>query len=167
LAASSDPTGSGPVDRTLAAGPGAAPEAWRLAVRVLAAHDRSEQELRARLAARQVPASDIDDTVRRLHALGYLDDRRFAASTAEHAARRGYGSERVRAALRAKGVDETLAAAALAAAYADEAALARRVLARRFGTETLTPATHAAAHRHLRARGFPEPVVLAILGEGC
>ena len=141
--------------------------AWRRALRLLAAHDRSTHEIRTRLDASGAAPEIIAATVSRLQELHYLDDERFARTTAEAAARRGYGSERVRAELTAKGVAEPLVDAAIAAAFADEPALARGALTRRFPTPPRGARERAKAARFLLQRGFPEAVVLAILGEGC
>ena len=134
-------------------------------MRLLAVHDRSEQEIRSRLAAQGVSASIVNATIRRLQELHYLDDRRFACGAAESAARRGHGSERVRAELAAKGVAESLIDAALHAAFADETELARRALHRRYPSEPRQPAERARAARQLLRQGFPEAVVAAILAE--
>ena len=148
--------------------PGAPAEAaWRRALRLLAAHDRSTHEINARLDAAGVAPEIIATTIRRLKELNYLDDERLARTVAEAVARRGHGSERVRTGLAAKGVAEPLVDAAIAAAFADESALARHVLARRFPTPPQSARERAKAARFLLQRGFPEAVVLAILGEGC
>jgi regulatory protein len=136
-------------------------------VRLLAARDRSEHEIRARLAAADVRPTAIDATVRRLQRLRYLDDRRFADGTAERAVRDGHGSVYVRARLSMHGVTESLIDAAVDAAFTDEAALARRVLARRYPHVPAAPRERAKAARFLSQRGFPDTVVLAILEEGC
>jgi len=136
-------------------------------VRLLAAHDRSEQELRRRLSTRGASTGVIDATITRLQQLGYLDDRRFAHGAAEQAVRRGHGSERVRATLAAQGVADDLIDAAINAAFDDETALARQVLARRYPIAPQHPAERARAARYLLRRGFPEVIVLAIVGEGC
>ncbi len=140
---------------------------WDRAVRLLALHDRSEHEIRARLAAAGAGAATINATVRRLKQLHYLDDRRFAQSVTEQALRRGYGSDYVRAQLAVKGVADTLIEAAVAASFGDETALARRALAHRYPTEPQRPAERARAARFLLRRGFPEAVVFAILEEAC
>jgi regulatory protein len=133
----------------------------------LVRHDRSEFDIRTRLAALAIAPSIIDATVRRLHDLSYLDERRFAFSAAEQAAQRGHGSDYVRAQLAAKGVAESLIEDSIVAAFNDETRLARSVLARRYPHEPQHPAERAKAARFLHQRGFPESVVLAILGEGC
>ena len=145
----------------------AAAQAWQRAVRLLAAHDRSEQDIRSRLAAGGASSGTIDATVRRLRELRYLDDQRFAHAVAEQAQRSGRGSEYVRATLAAKGVTESLIESAVAATFDDESALARQALARRYPDGPATAAERSKAARFLLRRGFPEAVVFAILGEDC
>jgi SOS response regulatory protein OraA/RecX len=141
--------------------------AWERAVRLLARHDRSEFEIRGRLAMLEVSPALVEATIGRLQELRYLDDRRFAVAAAERAAQRGHGSEYVRAQLTTKGIDETLIDDSIAATFHNEEQLGRRVLARRYPKAPTRPAERAKAARFLFQRGFPEAVVLAILGEGC
>jgi regulatory protein len=138
---------------------------WDTATRFLAGRDRSAQEIQQHLAARGVSATRVKRILGRLRRYGYVDDRRYAQATAQRAASRGYGSERVRFELSAKGIDERLADAAVAAFYGGEQELARAALARRFGPDR--PPTGAKAARFLHSRGFPEDIVLAIVEEGC
>jgi len=145
----------------------AAERAWQHAVRLLARRDRSEQELRSRLAAAGEAETTINSTLRRLRQLQYVDDRRFAMATAERAVRRGFGSEYLRVSLEQHGIAPTLIDEAVRALYADEMAVARQVLGRRFPSEPQRPAQHAQAARFLLRRGFPEAVVFAILDEAC
>jgi regulatory protein len=141
--------------------------AWDRAIRLLAVHDRSEQEIRSRLAASGESATTIAATVRCLRHFRYLDDRRFALGAAEQAMRRGYGSEYVRAQLEHKGVAEHVIDQALHASFDNEAELAKKALARHFREEPREEARGAKAARFLLRRGFPEAVVFAILDESC
>ncbi|HYI64743.1 MAG TPA: RecX family transcriptional regulator [Allosphingosinicella sp.] len=70
-------------------------------------------------------APPIEQLVERMAALGYVDDRAFAAARAESLGRRGYGERRVGDALRAAGIEEADAAGAREAAreHAWDAAL--------------------------------------------
>ncbi|MFQ5668049.1 MAG: regulatory protein RecX, partial [Candidatus Binatia bacterium] len=113
------------------------------------------------------PPPAVEEVVRRLQRLHYLDDRRFAYTTAEQALRHGRGSEYVRARLAADAVADTLIDEAIGATFGDETAHARRVLARRYPVESRRPGEGAKAARFLARRGFPDAVVLAILDEGC
>jgi regulatory protein len=84
------------------------------ALRLLALRDRSVREIQVRLRQAGFEAGTVDETVRWLAGLGYLDDRRFAEAYSAEKQRGGWGPRRVRAELAAKGVersvvDETLA----------------------------------------------------------
>jgi regulatory protein len=145
----------------------AAERVWEDALRLLAVRDRSEHDLRNRLMAAGAAPATVTTIVRRLHDRGYLDDHRFALGTAERAARRGYGSEYLRATLEQHRVADGVIEAACRATYDDEAGVARRALGRRLGAEPWTPSQRGKAARFLTQRGFPEGVVFAILGEAC
>jgi regulatory protein len=145
----------------------AAGRAWDRAIRLLAARDRSEQEIRSRLVASGESAPTIAATVRRLRQYRYLDDQRFALNLAAQAVRRGYGSAYVRAQLEHKGVADQVIGPALHASFDDEVELARRALTRQFPEQPRQPAERAKAARFLLRRGFPEAVVFAILNEAC
>src|SRR5262249_4845515 len=131
----------------------------------LAAHDRSELEIRQRLAARGATPTTIRATVARLHELRYLDEKRFAHGAAERAVRRGHGSQWLRAELTTCGVDIAVIEEVIEGNYGDEPALARAVLARRFPTPPTRAIERAKAARFLLQRGFPEDVVVGVLGD--
>lgn len=136
-------------------------------MRLLARRDRSEQEMRARLAAAGQSEATITATIRRLRQRRYLDDQRFALATAEQAVRRGYGSDYLRARLQQYGIADGLVAEVVESAYGHESALARTLFERRFPVTPHRPSERAKAARFLLRRGFPEAVVFAILGEDC
>lgn len=140
------------------------PQAWQKAVRWLKVRDRSASEIKARLTAAGFSRSIVDQTLRRLATAGYVDDRRYANQVAEALRRRGCGSERVRATLTAAGVDDALIDSTAASVFADERQHAETVLAKRFGEIPSLPSERARAARFLARRGFPEDLVLAILG---
>ena len=73
----------------------------------------------------------VERLVERMAALGYVDDRAFAAARAAALARRGYGERRISGALRAAGVAEEDAAEARQAARDDAWAAALRFAERR------------------------------------
>lgn len=72
-----------------------------------------------------------DGLVERMAALGYVDDRAFAAARAASLGRRGYGERRVGEALRAAGIGEEDGAEALQAARDEAWASALRFAQRR------------------------------------
>jgi regulatory protein len=86
-------------------GGGATQDAYELAVRALSHKERSTAELAAWLAERGVDSDDLAAVIDRLSAIGELDDERFARRFAEDKQElAGWGSERVREALLARGV---------------------------------------------------------------
>jgi regulatory protein len=94
----------------------------------------------------------IEALVERFAALGYVDDRGFAAARAASLARRGYGERRVIQALNAAGISEEDAEPVRAelrdAAEAAAMAFARR---RRIGPFADRPADREQRHRMLTA----------------
>jgi regulatory protein len=135
-------------------------------LRLLAVRDRSEKEMRSRLSAAGFEPPTVARTVARLRRLRYLDDERAATAAAEHAARNGRGSLRARAALQRRGFPEAVIDAAIETAFENEIELARRAATRKFPAPQ-NVRERARLARFLAARGFPETVVLAIVGEGC
>jgi len=73
----------------------------------------------------------VERLVERFSALGYVDDRAFAAARGEALARRGYGIRRIDQALRAAGIGEEDGAAAREAAQGQAWAAAVRFAERR------------------------------------
>lgn len=137
---------------------------WQQALRWLTAGDRSAHELRTRLAARGHATAVIDATMKRLRGAGYIDDARVATVAVGAAARRGQGSERVRAQLLARGIAAASVEAAIEASFSDELSLARNALRKRQHAMPSTPSERAKAARFLAQRGFPEAIVLTLLG---
>lgn len=139
--------------------------AWDEAVRLLVRRDRSASEVRAELARRGRPEAVVDVTLARLVDLGYVDDNRLAADLAERMIERHRGSLQVEASLVARGLDPAAITAAVANSAHDELERARDLLAGRFPEGLAAARTRARAARFLHGRGFPESVVLAIIGE--
>ena len=88
-------------------------------------------------------APPIEEVVERCAELGYVDDAGFAAARGAALTRRGYGEQRVAAALRAVGIDAETAMPARAAAR-DNALAAALAFARRrrigpYGSESIGP----------------------------
>jgi regulatory protein len=80
--------------------------AYQDALRRLSRRDHSEHELRTALRRRGHPEEETDRAVDRLRRSGYLDDRGFAQRFAQFRLRhRRLGRARIRAALRARGVE--------------------------------------------------------------
>ena len=91
-------------------------DAYELAVRALSRKERSTAELVNWLEQRNVDPADIEMVIDRLTAIGELDDERFAQRFAEDKQElAGWGAERVRESLLARGVASEHIEAALAA----------------------------------------------------
>ena len=110
-------------------------EAFARAVEALAHRERTTAELAAWLAEREFPPAAIEEALEHLIEIGELDDERFARRYAEDKRElRGWGSERIREALAARGVGGSLIERALAADEGDDLGRALDLLERRGGT---------------------------------
>jgi regulatory protein len=120
--------------------------------------------LRRRGAPPDVAATVTDDLVAR----GHVDDAAFARHWVCTRAARGYGTARLRAELRARGVSTSLIDTALLAVdRGDQLEEARRLARRRLGALTRAAPPRAAARLrdHLLRRGFPGGVVAQVVRE--
>lgn len=139
--------------------------AWRDATRMLASQDKCESELREKLGHRGHGGDVIDRVVDRLRERNYLDDTRFARDLTERLRRKGYGSERVRADLVRRGLEHEQVAPEVARCVADDDERARAQFERRYPNGAPDRRVRDRAARYLYNRGYPEHVVLAIVGE--
>jgi regulatory protein len=90
-------------------------EAFERALEALGRKERTEAELVAWLSARGFEADEVEAAIGRLIEAGALDDARFAHRYAEDKRElRGWGPERIRGALEARGVGAAEIDAALA-----------------------------------------------------
>ncbi len=98
-------------------------------------------------------------TVARCRELGWVGDVAFAHERARTLRARGAGSLRIEAELSGRGLADALVAEAIEASREGEAeiAWARRALGQRRDT--------ARGWRFLQARGFPEDVIMDLLGD--
>lgn len=148
-------------------GPPAAEEAAdceRRAVALLARREHSRLELERKLALRGFAPAIVAETLDRLEQNGLLSGQRFVSGFIVSRADRGSGPAKIRAELAQRGIRPDEAAAAIAAADVDWAALARRVRAKRFGEPPPRDfAERARQARFLSGRGFePEHIDAAL-----
>jgi regulatory protein len=128
----------------------------------------TRRDLAARLRRRGAPAEIAVAVVDDLAGRGYVDDATFARHWVETRASRGYGANRLRSELLARGVAAALVDEALASIAPDAVAAAAREAARK-----RLPALHrGAAARvaarlsdHLLRRGFPGAIVARVVRE--
>jgi regulatory protein len=110
-------------------------DALNRAYRYLAPRDRTEHEMRRHLERVGVEAETVDEAVRILHELEYLDDARFAVRfTQDKRELEAWGAERIERRLVELGVDREYVRAALAddSSSAGELDRALDLLRRRF-----------------------------------
>lgn len=148
-----------------------APDPLAAALRLLTIRDRSTGELAGALERKGFNDAQIAQVIERCCALGYLNDRRFALQRAQSLLRSGRAAgRRIMADLRRRGIDQELAAAALAEAQAQhtpEQAL-RELLQRRYPGFNFQRAAAKEKRRVLaffQRRGFAPEQILAILKE--
>ena len=125
-----------------------------VAVEAVRRRDRSEQDVRARLERRGVPAAERERALGTLRIAGALDDGRYACGRAEGLARRGYGDAAIRHDLERSGVGAAEIEAALEALPLESERAVEQ--ARRLGGGLR-------AARGLARRGFGEDVVEALV----
>jgi regulatory protein len=146
-----------------------AEDAYRAAVRLLAARPRSVQEVIRRLRQKKLPSRAVTEAVGRLEAKGLLDDEEFARSFARTRAERGYGAARIRADLAARGVERRVAevAAAEVGAGSEVERLARlEALARKRAAQLAGLAPEVRKRRltrYLLRRGYAGREVLHVV----
>ena len=129
-------------------------EAFERAVEALSRRERTTPELSAWLAERGFSPAEVEGAVGRLIEIGELDDERFARRYAEDKRElRGWGPDRIRQALAAKGLSGSEIEAALAADSGDDLARARELLERR-GDPLVDERSRARALAFLARRGY-------------
>jgi regulatory protein len=143
------------VSDTSGAEPPRSREAFERAVEALSHKERTAAELGVWLAARGFEPAEIDPAVERLVETGGLDDERFARQfAADKRDLRGWGLERIREALAARGVNRDLIEAALAGdGRGSQLERALELLARR-GEAPLDEAARGRALAFLARRGY-------------
>jgi regulatory protein len=131
-------------------------ETFETALRALRRRERSRSELQAWLVEHGFDEAEVAEAVGRLERLGELDDARFARRYAEDKRElAGWGAERIRAALEARGIGTAEIVAALAEEdSASEVERAAALLVRRFEPLTSERA-RARALSYLTRRGYP------------
>jgi regulatory protein len=143
--------------------------AFDCSLRVLSLRDHSEAELRRKLKGKGYEEEEIEDSIARLKAQGFLDDLRFARLFASSAMRngRGYGG-RVKLELARRGVGQELAIAALTelAEEFPESSMLAQMISRRFASFDPSLATEKERRRvigYLQRKGFALDAIFATL----
>ncbi|MGH2952603.1 MAG: regulatory protein RecX [Solirubrobacterales bacterium] len=134
---------------------GARESAFERGLAALRRKERTAAELTVWLAEREFPADEIETALALLTELGELGDERFARRYAEDKRElSGWGAERIRVALLARGVDHDAIEAALAGDSAsDQIDRAADLLARR-GDQLADEPARGRALAYLTRRGY-------------
>jgi regulatory protein len=112
------------------------------AVKLLSYRDRSEAEIRQRLAQKGFPEEILDTALGRLRDAGLVDDRRFAEALVRHATEvRRIGRRGTRAALHKRGLARELVEEALSRVVEDPSAAAGLIIKRMQGMSGLPAET--------------------------
>jgi SOS response regulatory protein OraA/RecX len=135
---------------------------------MLARRELSEAQLRQRLIDRRHDATDVEDALRRLAAERALDDARVAAAMARTALHvRRLGPRRALRELRAAGIADAVASAAVDEAYAaiDASAQIEALVTRRLAGDSgpVDDKTAARVYRYLVSRGHDADLVTRAL----
>src|SRR3954469_9595192 len=130
-------------------------DAFEAALAALDRKERTAHELALWLKRRDFDLEEIEATLRRLFEAGVLDDERFARRFAEDKWElSGWGAERIREALLARGVPNDTVETVLAAdSYGDQLDRARGILIRR-GRPLAGNADRQRALDYLTRRGY-------------
>jgi regulatory protein len=126
-----------------------------LAMSALGRREYSRAELVALLGKRGVEEAAIEGVVAELEGMGELDDARFARRYAEDKRDiKGWGADRIRDALRARGVEEADIETAVEVDHESEVDRAVSLIARS-GNPVDTDAGRSRALAYLTRRGYP------------
>lgn len=140
-----------------------------MGIRLLTVRDRTCAEITRLLAARSFARTDIQATLDRLKAEGYLDDRRFALIwTRSRLRAKPMGPYRLSRELEVRGIEAPLVREVLEDAYGEgEEVMARRAIAAKRSTLERVPAASRMAPmaRFLQRRGFSADVIWRLLHE--
>ncbi|MEE8278441.1 MAG: regulatory protein RecX [Thermoanaerobaculia bacterium] len=132
------------------------------ALQLLARRPHFRQQLARKLVSRGFPQEEVEATLGRLEAQGYLDDRRCALELASGPLRRkGFGPRRVRAELERRGAEEDVIQEAVSSSFPEgELSRARDLAARWLGARSRELPALA---RHLDRKGYSKQVIVRVL----
>jgi regulatory protein len=148
--------------------PSAPERAYVAGLKLLAARELAEAQVRERLLRRQFSPDEVDAAVARLRDERAIDDRRTAHAFARtEALVRGRGRLRVLRRLQAMGISPEVARTAVGDAFGDmnESERIGQVITRRLrpGETLADPRVAARLHRYLLAQGFPAGDVTSVI----
>lgn len=133
-------------------------------MRLLARREHSKLELRRKLLQREHPQDLINKVLDQLIAENLLSDERFTEEFVRSRSNRGFGPQRIRAELRQRGIDPTVAESHLRAPEEDWQARALEQYRKRFGEQAPRDLAERSRHyRFLLNRGFTSEQIRRVL----
>ena len=137
------------------------------ALALLARREHSSKELQRKLEARGFSTGTVEGVIAGLQADRLQSDRRFTETYIRHRVERGYGPLRIRAELREKGVDDSLAQEMFEELGVDWTAVIAAARQKRFGLPLPGDfAERGRQSRFLQQRGFSgEQISKALRGD--
>ncbi len=139
-------------------------EAMESAVRLLAARNHAEGEIRRKLSRKGYDPEAISRVIRELRRSNYIDDEATAGIYLKELIRKGYGSHKVRSMMTAKGLGRDLVDRVMSDHYTDreEREIARRMLEKKMKTlkrEKDPGKRKEKAYRYLYSRGISASII--------
>lgn len=136
------------------------------ALRLLEYRERSEQEIKERMARKNYNERSIKSTIKFLKNHNLVNDRRFARMWAESCLRRSYGRWKVQSDLNKKGIDREIVEEVLRESYSkvDEVQIALALIQKKW--PFLKQEKDALLRRvsdFLKRRGFPFEVIAEVI----
>ena len=136
------------------------------ALRLLEYRERSEQEIKERMARKNYNERLIKSTIKSLKNHNLVNDRRFARMWAESCLRRSYGRWKVQSDLNKKGIDEEIVEEVLRESYSkvDEVQVALALIQKKW--PFLKEEKNTLLRRvsdFLKRRGFPFEVIAEVI----
>lgn len=138
------------------------------AVKLLAAKDRTEKELRSRLAEKGYPEEEADAAVAAMTEYGYINDRAYAEKYLRDGMNlKGLGERRLKTELLRRGVDKDTVEEALASlSAASGAERMAEVFDRRFsGADLANPKERRRIFAYFARRGFDARDIRGLINE--
>lgn len=132
------------------------------ALRLLAQREHSRLELERKLREHETQPGELAAALDALQAKGFISDERVADSVLHRRASK-LGTQRVKAELQAKGLNETVVREALEQLRGTELERARAVWQKKFAQPPTDAQERAKQMRFLAARGFPGDVVRRVV----
>lgn len=132
--------------------------------------EQCEADIARRLYAKGLPVGDVDWVVNNLKQQSFIDDRRFAAAFARDKVRfSAWGRRKIRAALIAKRIKESIIAGALEEINDDDyaEAIERAARAKALNLNLGLRDDQLKLYRHLLSRGFESELAIAEVKKEC